>query len=90
MSQSMMVTMPLMFGFFAMQMPAGLSIYFIVSNLVGIGITWLTNRWLNGDQAEETASARRPAVSTTTVPEDKPDRKSKKSGYRKRGYRRRK
>jgi YidC/Oxa1 family membrane protein insertase len=89
MSQSMMVTMPLMFGFFAMQMPAGLSIYFIVSNLVGIGITYLTNRWLNGGQAEEAASARRPAASTTTPQENKPDRKSQKAGYRKRGYRRR-
>ena len=38
MQQSMTVTMPLMFGFFAMQMPAGLSIYFIVSNLVGMGV----------------------------------------------------
>ena len=45
----MTVTMPLMFGFFAMQMPAGLSIYFIVSNLVGMGIQWFTNRLLKDD-----------------------------------------
>jgi membrane protein insertase Oxa1/YidC/SpoIIIJ len=38
-----------MFGFFAMQMPAGLSIYFIVSNLVGMAIQWVTNRVLNKD-----------------------------------------
>jgi len=53
MSQSMMITMPLMFGYLAMQMPAGLSIYFIVSNVVGMGIQWLTNRWLNGGSEKE-------------------------------------
>ena len=34
--QSMMVTMPLMFGFFALQFPAGLSVYFVISNIIGI------------------------------------------------------
>ncbi len=34
MQQQMQVTMPLMFGFFALQFPSGLSIYFIVSNLI--------------------------------------------------------
>jgi YidC/Oxa1 family membrane protein insertase len=90
MSQSMMITMPLMFGFFAMQMPAGLSIYFIVSNVVGMGISWATNRWLNGDDASATTPFRRPSVSRTTLPEDKPAKKRKKPVYRKRGYRRRK
>ena len=45
MQQSMSVTMPLMFGFFAMQMPSGLSIYFIVSNLIGMAIATGT-RWI--------------------------------------------
>jgi YidC/Oxa1 family membrane protein insertase len=36
MAQSMAITMPLMFGFFSLSFPSGLSIYFIVSNLVGI------------------------------------------------------
>jgi YidC/Oxa1 family membrane protein insertase len=89
MSQSMMVTMPLMFGFFAMQMPAGLSIYFIVSNLVGMGISWLTNRWLNGDDAKAPARPQRSSpVSVTTLPEDGPA--SKKPIRKKRGYKRRK
>ena len=34
--QSMQVTMPLMFGFISLNFPAGLSIYFVVSNLIGI------------------------------------------------------
>ena len=42
MAKTMGLTMPLMFGFFALQFPSGLSIYFIVSNLVGIGQYALT------------------------------------------------
>jgi len=84
MSQSMMITMPLMFGFFAMQMPAGLSIYFIVSNVVGLGIQWATNRWLNGEeQTQET----RPKVAPRRV--EKATQTGKKAP-RKRGYKRRK
>jgi len=36
MSQSMTTVMPLMFGFFSLSFSTGLSIYFIVSNIVGI------------------------------------------------------
>jgi YidC/Oxa1 family membrane protein insertase len=60
MQQSMSVTMPLMFGFFAMQMPSGLSIYFIVSNLIGMAIQWATNRWLNNDDKPSDTSSPRP------------------------------
>jgi YidC/Oxa1 family membrane protein insertase len=36
MTQSMTTIMPLMFGFFSLQFSVGLSIYFIVSNIIGI------------------------------------------------------
>lgn len=36
MNQSMMITMPLMMGFFSAQYAAGLSVYFVISNLIGI------------------------------------------------------
>jgi YidC/Oxa1 family membrane protein insertase len=36
-TQSMQYTMPIMFGVFSMQFQAGLSIYFVLSNLIGIG-----------------------------------------------------
>ncbi len=36
MTESMKYTMPLMFGFFSLQFQAGLSIYFVMSNLIGI------------------------------------------------------
>jgi YidC/Oxa1 family membrane protein insertase len=48
MTQSMQYTMPLMFGFFSLQFPAGLSIYFILSNVIGIAqgyyMRWTMNR----------------------------------------------
>ena len=37
MSRQMMMLMPLMFGFFALSFASGLSIYFIASNIIGIG-----------------------------------------------------
>ena len=36
MSQSMTTMMPLMFGFFSLSFSVGLSVYFVVSNLIGI------------------------------------------------------
>jgi len=94
MQQSMTVTMPLMFGFFAMQMPAGLSIYFIVSNLVGMGIQWGTNRWLKDDDASATTVSRKPRASASQSTEQKPrpgteSNQSRNSTYKKRGYKRR-
>ncbi len=44
MSQSMLYTMPLMFGFFSLQFQAGLSIYFIFSNVLGILQSWYTRK----------------------------------------------
>jgi YidC/Oxa1 family membrane protein insertase len=42
MSQSMTLTMPLMFGWMSLSFPSGLSIYFVISNLIGIVQTALT------------------------------------------------
>jgi YidC/Oxa1 family membrane protein insertase len=44
MTQSMQYTMPLMFGFFSLQFQAGLSIYFIFSNVIGILQGWYTRQ----------------------------------------------
>lgn len=58
MTQSMTTIMPLMFGFFSLQFSVGLSIYFIVSNIVGIvqysmmGKTKLDLRRLIGGKSE--------------------------------------
>jgi YidC/Oxa1 family membrane protein insertase len=84
MSQSMMITMPLMFGFFAMNMPAGLSVYFIVSNIVGLGIQWVTNRFFQDDEPVQLSRPRsqaQPAIRGTEKQSE-----SSKPARRKRGY----
>jgi YidC/Oxa1 family membrane protein insertase len=92
MQQSMSVTMPLMFGFFAMQMPSGLSIYFIVSNIVGMGIQWFTNHLLSGDETGTATVSRKSAASASGSTEQtaastaKPRKSRKRSAYKKRGY----
>jgi YidC/Oxa1 family membrane protein insertase len=49
MSQSMTLTMPLMFGWMSLGFPSGLSIYFIISNLIGMVQTAFTQpvNWKN-------------------------------------------
>ncbi len=44
MTRQMNIIMPMMFGLFALQFASGLSIYFIVSNLVGTAQAWIMNR----------------------------------------------
>jgi YidC/Oxa1 family membrane protein insertase len=39
-NQMMLWMMPIMFGFFTFQFPAGLAVYILFSNLIGIGITY--------------------------------------------------
>lgn len=55
MTQSMQYTMPIMFGVFALQFPAGLSLYFIISNLIGVVQGWITRRSVQ-EEEEEMAS----------------------------------
>ncbi len=44
MTQSMQYTMPLMFGFFSLSFPSGLSIYFVISNIIGIFQGYIVQR----------------------------------------------
>jgi YidC/Oxa1 family membrane protein insertase len=55
MSQSMMYTMPLMFGFFSVQFPSGLSIYFILANIIGIAQGLYMKRITDREKAERAA-----------------------------------
>lgn len=65
MTQSMQYTMPLMFGFFSLQFQAGLSFYFIFSNVIGILQSIYTKRVIPqpGDSK---------AISTATTVIDQP------------------
>ena len=66
MTQSMQYTMPLMFGFFSLSFPSGLSIYFILSNLIGIGQGYLTRRNMAKEKAAMEAKGEMPK--TTGIP----------------------
>lgn len=78
MTQSMQYTMPLMFGFFSLQFQAGLSIYFVLSNLIGIGQGYYVKRLMPAHagaagapvgSGEPIPSAREPkAVATPSSP----------------------
>ncbi len=59
MTQSMQYTMPLMFGFFSLQFPAGLSLYFILSNLIGIGQGLLIRRNMPGPDEGKAPSSKK-------------------------------
>jgi len=45
MSQSMLMMMPLMFGFITINLASGLGLYFIMSSLIGIVIQYFTTGW---------------------------------------------
>lgn len=59
MTQTMQYMMPLMFGFFALSFSAALSIYFVFSNLLGIGQYGVINRWFRERWEEESEIKRR-------------------------------
>ena len=59
MTQSMQYTMPLMFGFFALQFQAGLSVYFIMSNLIGIAQGLYVKKAMAAHKAEVAEAKRR-------------------------------
>ncbi|MEZ4516880.1 MAG: YidC/Oxa1 family membrane protein insertase [Chloroflexota bacterium] len=63
MTQSMQYTMPLMFGFFSLQFPSGLSIYFILANLIGIAQGWYTRNIMAKERAEREAA--KPVITTS-------------------------
>jgi YidC/Oxa1 family membrane protein insertase len=66
MTQSMQYTMPLMFGFFSLQFQAGLSFYFIFSNVIGILQSLYTQRLI---PQTETVPAK--STATTVIDQSK-------------------
>lgn len=71
-SRQMMLIMPLMFGFFSLSFASGLSIYFIASNLIGIGQYALMGRLdlkqLAGLKLKRVQPATDPATDTAAAP----------------------
>ncbi len=78
MTQSMTYTMPIMFGFISLQFPAGLSIYFVLSNVIGIAQGYYMRRTMPQPEPKKNA----PKVESPTVQEEEQPKsaKSKSSG----------
>lgn len=55
MTRSMQYTMPIMFGVFSLQFQAGLSVYFVLSNIIGIGQGWYMKRVMDAEKAAQKA-----------------------------------
>ncbi len=91
MTQSMQYTMPLMFGFFSLQFQAGLSIYFVMSNLIGIAQGLYVKRVMAEHKAEAANAKRRKGsniidgeiIDSIPEPVKLPSTTSKKSGGKK-------
>jgi YidC/Oxa1 family membrane protein insertase len=85
MTRQMMVIMPLMFGFFSLSFASGLSIYFIASNLIGIGQYALMGKIdvkrLAGRQPEEPAEKAKIGEDIEVEkPKREPELKAKRPG----------
>jgi YidC/Oxa1 family membrane protein insertase len=61
MTQSMQITMPLFLGFISMNYAAGLSVYFVISNLIGILQYYIINRRFAEEDTESEAAKDRKA-----------------------------
>jgi YidC/Oxa1 family membrane protein insertase len=74
MNQTMQYMMPLMFGFFALSFSSALSIYFIVSNVVGVVQYAAINRWFRErwEQDHEVARSNRTKESRAEPSESRP------------------
>ncbi len=80
MTQSMQYTMPIMFGFFSLSFQSGLSIYFVLSNLIGIAQGLYTRRIMEAEKEAMALAKERKAiglngggiVAETEVPEPEP------------------
>jgi YidC/Oxa1 family membrane protein insertase len=82
MTKQMNIIMPMMFGLFALQFASGLSIYFIVSNVVGAIQSWLMNRrWAKKPVLAPAAQAASTSKASKKIapPADKPATPSKAS-----------
>ena len=70
-NQMMMWMMPVMFGFFMLSAPVGLGVYWIVSNLIGIGQYFLLKPRLDLAKAQHAAPAASAASAIAAAPAQK-------------------
>jgi YidC/Oxa1 family membrane protein insertase len=72
-SQMMLWVMPLMFAFLTLQFPSGLALYWVVSNLISIGVQYYITGWggLTSAGAEQPAGREKKYVKRITAAEKK-------------------
>lgn len=73
MTQSMQYTMPIMFGFFSLQFQAGLSIYFVLSNLIGIVQGYYTKQVMDKEKAARAANKKNKNNNGSVSADDTPE-----------------
>lgn len=76
MNQTMQLMMPLMFGYFTTQFSAGLAIYFVISNVIGIAMQWIIER-IEGPVTLEPAKPGAAAKNKEKVANGQRERKGK-------------
>ena len=87
-NRMMLWMMPLMFGFFTLQFPSGLALYWVVSNIVGVVIQGFITGWAPIRSLASFGRAREPAAAPALVPPEKeattddPDRDDSQDGGR--------
>lgn len=91
MTQSMQYTMPIMFGVMSLQFPAGLSIYWILTSLIGVAMGYYARRQMAGTLVPAKSVAyQEPMPAPEEIPAGKsgadtgPSRSSKSGGQSKR------
>ncbi len=88
--QSVMKFMPLMFGYFALIVPSGLTLYWFTSNLLAMIQQYFTRTEVGSSAPAPAAVASAPSGSTNPVPTNTEDSKKEKNVKRKRRKSRRK
>jgi YidC/Oxa1 family membrane protein insertase len=65
--QSMMKFMPIMFGYFSLIVPSGLTLYWFTSNILGVAQHYFTKTQFNQPPAKAGAALSSPAPASTTA-----------------------
>jgi YidC/Oxa1 family membrane protein insertase len=70
MQKSMQYTMPIMFGVFSLQFQAGLSVYFVLSNIIGIGQGLYTRRIMDAEKEAQNHKPKKAIIEMSSAPDE--------------------
>jgi len=78
MNQTMQIMMPLMFGYFTTQFSSGMAIYFIISNIIGIGMQFAIDRIIKPADLKLPETVTAPPATREVIHERKKQRRKAK------------